>query len=395
LQIQNAELAAFVPLFPEVLSPEGELGLDVSLRQGTLEGELTIQGARTRPLATLGAIGDINVKAELVEHMLKLQSATARIGASTVNLAGQADLRGRNWITNLQPPFAFALWGTNVPLARQPESIIRSDLDLAIFRTNGATTVVSGKATLKNSFFMSDLSALVPGKVATPGRRPPYFSIEKAPLADWRLAVDVTGERCLNVRSTLFNGVASANLKIRGTLKEPVALGDLRIDSGVVRFPFASLQVQQGFVNTTSQDPYRPQLSISAASKQFGYDIKMDVGGPVDAPIIQFSSTPPLSSEQILLMVTSGAIPQGNYTLTPQQRAQTVGLFVGRDLLSKLGFGDSAEQRLTIRSGEEMTEQGTPTYDIEYKLTPRWSLTGERDRFNDYNAGVKWRVYSR
>ncbi len=239
------------------------------------------------------------------------------------------------------------------------------------------------------------MHALVPGSVAAPRTRPPYFSIEDPMLANWRVAVDVQGERFLRVRSPLFNGEVSAALKLQGTLKDPIVLGDLKIDSGAVRFPFGLLQVQQGLVNLTSQDPYHPQLSVTAASKQFGYDIRMEVTGPVDAPVIQFTSNPPLSSEQILLMVTAGEMPQGNYTLTPQQRAQTVALFLGRDLLAKLGLGDQAQQRLTIRSGEEISEQGRPTYHVEYKLTDRWALEGEYDRFGDFNAGFKWRVYSK
>jgi len=94
-------------------------------------------------------------------------------------------------------------------------------------------------------------------------------------------------------------------------------------------------------------------------------------------------------------MITAGQLPQGAYTLTPQQRAQTVALFLGRDLLSKLGYGDQSKERLTINSGEEVSEQGRPTYHVEYKLTDRWSLEGEYDRFGDFNAGFKWRIYSK
>ena len=121
----------------------------------------------------------------------------------------------------------------------------------------------------------------------------------------------------------------------------------------------------------------------------------MEVSGPADAPIIQFSSTPPLSSEQIVLMITAGQMPQEQQVYSTQQRAQTLALFLGRDMLSKFGFGDDTEQRLTIVSGEEISVQGKPTYRVEYKLTPKWSLTGEYDQFNDFNAGVKWRVYSK
>jgi len=207
--------------------------------------------------------------------------------------------------------------------------------------------------------------------------------------------VQVTGERFLNVRSTIFNGEVSANLRLQGTLKEPLALGDVRVDSGLIRFPFANLRVQQGFVTLTSKDPYRPQLLVSATSKQYGYDLKMEVSGPADAPILQFTSTPPLSSEQIVLMITAGDLPRDERSLTTQQRAETLALYVGRDLLTRLGFGDEREQRLTFHSGEQLSDQGRPTYNVEYQLTPRWSLVGEYDRFNAFNAGLKWRIYSK
>ena len=282
-----------------------------------------------------------------------------------------------------------------MPLSRQPETIIRSDLDLTLTKTNDSPAVISGNARLRDSFFLHDIADLAPGRVASPSRRPPYFSIEIQPLADWRLAVHVTGERFLKVRSTIFNGEVSANFNLQGTLKEPLALGDVRINSGLVRFPFANLKVQQGFVTLNSQDPYRPHLLVSAASEQSGYDLKLEVTGPADAPILQLSSTPPLSSEQILLMVTAGDLPREEHSLSTQQRAQTLALFVGKDLFARLGFGDEKEQRLTIHSGEQISEQGNPTYNVEYELTDRWSLVGEYDRFNAFNAGLKWRVYSK
>jgi translocation and assembly module TamB len=396
VKIEDAEVAAFQPVLPKVLVPQGELNLDLVLYPGRhLRGQLSLAHARTRPLEPTGPIRGIFVNLTLEDRTLVLERASASIGAASVNLTGRADLSGEQWLRGELPPFNLSLHGLSVPLARQPEFVIRSDLLLGILKTNGAPPLITGRANLHDSYFLSDLRDLVPGGVASPERRPPYFSIEEPFLADWRLAVDVAGAKFLRLRSPLFNGLITANLKLQGTLKDPIALGDVKIDSGAVRFPFASLQVQQGLVSLTSQDPYHPQLSVNAASKQFGYDIRMSVTGPVDAPIIQFSSTPPLSSEQILLMVSAGELPQGTYNLTPQQRAQTVAMFLGRDLLSKIGVGDEAQQRLTIRSGEQISEQGRPTYRVEYKLSDRWSLTGEYDRFGDYNAGFKWRVYSK
>jgi len=396
IQIRNAALMAFEPLFPTILAPEGRLNLDVSLLPGgKLSGQMRLQDARTRPLGELGPVRHINVDLQILDRVIRLKSATAEISASTIKLAGQGDLSGSQWLHGELPPFVLTVYGTNVPLARETEAVVRSDFQLAVTKTNDAPPIITGLARLRDSFFLADLSALIPGKVASPTRRPPYFSIEDPFVADWRLAVSVQGTRFLKVRTPIFNGEVSANLKVQGTLKDPIALGDLRIDSGAVRFPFASLEVQQGLVTLTSDDPYHPQLAVSATSKQFGYDIRMQVSGPVDAPVIQFSSTPPLSSEQILLMVSAGQLPQGTFTLTPQQRAQTVAMFFGRDLLTKLGVGDQGQARLTVESGEEISQQGRPTYHVEYKLSDRWSLVGEYDRFGDFNAGFKWRILSR
>jgi translocation and assembly module TamB len=396
LVINKAELAALEPLFPNLLSPQGVLSVDASITAGgKLSGSLMIHEARTRPIATIGAIRDIDITMKFLDRSLVLERASATLGGALVVAEGQGDLRGTNWLKGEIPPFKFVLRGTNVPLSRQPSSIIRSDLNLSVEKTNDAPAMITGTARLRDSFYLSDLGDLVPGHVATPSRRPPYFSFTTPPFSTWRLAVHVTGDRALKVRSTLFSGEVSANLHLQGTLAEPQSLGDVKIDSGIVRFPFTSLDVQQGFVTLSSGNPYEPQLQVSATSKWFGYDIKMEVNGPAEAPVIQFTSTPPLSSEQLVLMITAGEMPKGELSLTPQQKAQTVALFVGRDMLEKLGFGDQTESRLTIRSGEQVSEQGTPTYTVEYKLSDRWSLVGEYDRFNAYNAGFKWRVYSK
>ena len=77
-----------------------------------------------------------------------------------------------------------------------------------------------------------------------------------------------------------------------------------------------------------------------------------------------------------------------------RQRAERLGMFLGKDVLSQLGFGGTSD-RLVIHSGESISENGRSTYSVEYKLTDDVSLVGEYDRFDEYNVGVQWRVYSR
>jgi hypothetical protein len=71
-------------------------------------------------------------------------------------------------------------------------------------------------------------------------------------------------------------------------------------------------------------------------------------------------------------------------------------VFLGKGLLTQLGLSSDSE-RLTIQSGEQapVEEGGKSTYYLEFKLSQRWSLVAEYTRFNEFNAGLKWRIYSR
>ena len=396
LRIESANIAPFAKLFPQFLSPQGKVRAQLSLQPGfNLNGAIAVENASTAPLPDIGAFRDLNLTLRFNRNAMELSDATATLGGAPLALGGGANLTGTNWLQTLNFPFFLTIQGTNVPLARRPELIVRSDLDLRIARTNIAAPVIQGSVNLRDSSFVSNFDDLLPGGVRNPRRRPPYFSIDTPPLSNWHLAVAVTGTDFLRVRSSVFTGHISTMLKLQGTLKEPLVLGDVTVDSGMVRFPFAGLRVTQGVVSLASENPFEPRVSISASTRQFGYDLRMEITGPASGPSVQFSSSPPLNPEQILLMITAGEIPSGSYAFTAEKRAQTLAVFLGRDLLTRLGVQDGGEQNLIVRSGEDISEAGRPTYHVEYRLSDRWSLIGEYDRFGDFNAGVKWRLYSK
>jgi translocation and assembly module TamB len=118
----------------------------------------------------------------------------------------------------------------------------------------------------------------------------------------------------------------------------------------------------------------------------------MEVSGKASAPIINFTSTPALDAEQVLLMVMTGAAPSNEVSTSLTHRAAQIGRFFGQSLIGSLSGGSVEPDRLTVESGEKISQQGKETYSIEYKLTDRWSVTGEYDEFDEYNAGFKWRV---
>lgn len=391
IRISEAQVAAFTRFAPAVLSPQGTVNADLKiLPGGFLDGIVTLDDVATRPLMPFGSIQDGTARLRMRGRTVQMEEISAEIGGERLTITGSIDLP-------FEQAFGFDvnLQGQNLPLARRPGVVIRGDLDLSASGREDEAPVLSGRVDLRDSFYLAHLRLMPTGSVATPERRPPFFSITEEPFNAWRLDVELRGPGFLNVSGPIFRGEISASFNLTGTLEEPRAIGRAFIDSGRVRFPFANMTIDQGEITLRRDDPFQPQLFIIASSMAFGYDLRMEITGTAETPIIEFTAIPPLTSEQALLMVTTGELPREEIRFTTQQRASRFAIYFGQNLLYELTGNDSAGDRLVIRSGEQVSEGGRETMAIEYKLNDRWSLVGEYDRFDEYNVGVKWNLYSR
>jgi translocation and assembly module TamB len=247
--------------------------------------------------------------------------------------------------------------------------------------------------------FVADLASLlaVEGSVAAPERRPPYFSVKERPYGDWTLDVAVRGEDCLRIENPFFKGTISADFKITGTLEEPRAIGRIWSDRGTVIFPFGSMRLEEFEAALTSQNPFEPVISATASTRLYGYDMRMEVSGSASDPRLLFSSDPPLTSQELFLLLSTGAMPDSENSFTTGERAQRLAVFIGQNLASSLGLvgGSGDSERLVVRSGEDISREGGETVHVEFSLDGRWSLVGEKDRFDAYNGGVKFRLIER
>lgn len=395
LQATDADLATWAALAPGFMAPRGRLDLDLSLEPDfQLRGLLRVVDAGTTSLPGLGPIGGIDARVLWRGHTAVIEHLGARLAGSLVVTTGEVNFGDWRPGTKAWPAMDLGVTATNLAFIRESQKILRGDVDLRVTNALNAMPSIVGEVSLREGLFLASLTDLVPHGVTEVGQRPPYFGVSSPLIRRWPLRVRVRGEKFLSVRTTLFHGQISASLEVQGDLGEPVAVGQVQIGSGAVTFPFATLPVRQGFITLSSSDPYDPGLFVNAAGRAYDYDLRLEVTGTAQKPRLEFTSVPPLTSEQILLMVTSGKIPRDDFALTTQQRAERLGMFLGKDVLSQLGLGGSSD-RLVIHSGESISENGRSTYSIEYKLTDNVSLVGEYDRFDEYNAGIQWRVYSR
>ena len=388
LVIPDADLAAFAQRAPDFIATRGRLRAHVELgRGGNFSGELHLTDAASRPLPPFGTLQEINADLALADRTLTVRTLTAKLGGEPVTLDGHLTL-----VPGAAPRLALGLKGTNLPLVRNTGLIVRTDLDLHATTAASAVTRLTGSVTLRDSLVLANFNSLLPTGPRGVTRQPPYFAVETEPYRRWPLDVAVRGQGAVRIRTTVFNGTTSARFHLGGTLGEPRAVGDLTVDQGQVLFPFASFKVQQGTLRLSEADPFHARINLVAGSQRRDFQLRLEVTGLLPSPLITLSSTPALESGDVLLMVMTGRPPTGESTSSSAERFALLGAYLGRGIFQDLGIG--GEDRLEFSTGEQVSEQGRETYEFDYKLGEKWSLVGEYDRFDGYNAGLKWRVYT-
>ncbi|MEY4489730.1 MAG: hypothetical protein RIQ79_2238, partial [Verrucomicrobiota bacterium] len=391
VRLQEASVAALVHYMPTLLAPEGTIAAELRLTPGqNIDGTINLHGVSTRPLGGFGVVHDIDMDLALAGHDVRIVKMQAMAGGEAVKISGVA-----RRVPDGQPALDLAVKARRFPLMRLPSLLLRGDLDLTIKTDTQNRTRIGGEVRLRDSLFLADIRPLIASSresAATVQARPPYFSVETPPLTDWELGLRVVGDGFLRMRTPVFEGVGSALFELSGTLFEPRATGEFWVERGNILFPFASFAVQEGALRLRTTDPYTPVLSFRATARRLGYDLRLELNGTVDAPQLQISSSPPLSAENLMLMVTTGKGPtEDRGSASSTQRLAAVGAYMGRDMLRSLGVGGIDDERFSMSSGEKVSRQGRETYGFEFKLDERWSLTGEYDEFDAYNAGLKRR----
>ena len=392
IEIPSADLAVWAAMAPKVVAPTGELSLRLTAKGGgEFDGQLSLHRAATRPLGPLGALQDVEAVVRFDGRNIVLDSMRAQSGGRPVELKGDA-----TWLESGEPKLNLTLKGDNLPLVRQSGLLLRGDLDLKLQTENDGITWVRGGVNLRDGLFLVDLQSLRPSGARGAGAagRPPYFSVQETPFADWQLDLEVAGERFLRMETPVFSGTASAQFQLRGSLREPRAIGEATVSDGRVKLPFATFEVGEGWVRLRQSDPYVPEISVIGTARRLGYDLRMELTGTASAPKLQFYSSPPLASEEVLLLVMAGEAPADEVNYSSTQRAAKLGAYLGQSLLNQFTGHRAGEDRLVISTGEKVSRGGRETYRIEYDLNGRWSLIGEYDEFDDYNAGLKWKIYS-
>ena len=391
LQLERWPVASLGRFLPVQLEPVGSVSIALEKRVGAWpEGAVRWQGLTSQPfgggLVARQIAGAARLKGERLEDL----QVSGTIGGQPWDLEGWIDVSEK-----AEPLFHLTLKADRLDLVRRPDLIIRGQAAIEAVRENPKKPArLRGELKMLRSLFLKDLQDFTRQGAAGVAQRPPYFSVEAEPFADWQLDLRLTGDEFLQIRSTVLTGQASVDFHLGGTLGTPLLTGEAWIDGGSMLFPFARLPATELRGRITAEEPHSVQLSGLGEGVAYGYIVQYQLTGTAEDPELIFRSVPSLPQDDILLMIATGAVPSSEITTNNTARAGRLALYLGQDIFSEL-FGQEGASRLEIRSGDGFSPFRRNGQVIEYELNDNWSVLGEYDDFGGYNVDFKRKLLKR
>lgn len=377
-----------------------------TLDEPEVDGWAELTGGDLRLDSDVAALDALEGRVLLRPDRIEIERLTGELGAAPVRVTGTIVLTGDS------PGLDLQLSGENVLLVRNDDLRLRADLDLRIDGTLAAPRA-RGDVGLRNSrvFYRVDFAGLVSGSSApsTDGGLQ-LFSFTDPPLSEAILDLRVHTIDPVSISSNVARGGARLDLHLGGTGEVPLPRGAIFLEPTKVRLPSGVVDFNTGTVTFSRSSPFDPDLALSGEARLRGYDVALQVTGTLAEPEVLLSSTPPLSNDQLLLLVLTGQAPsttQPGVTTASgggaaTQAAQSVALYLARDVLSRWtgqGWEESDEgflNRLDLVVGRELSESGSLTTEASYLLRENFPndhtnlyLVAERDAFDAYNYGLR------
>jgi translocation and assembly module TamB len=213
------------------------------------------------------------------------------------------------------------------------------------------------------------------------------------------------------------------DLKIHGTVNQPLISGRAEVESGTVYFQRNEFNVKKGVVDFINPYKIEPTIDIQSDVKIRKWTVFLNISGTPDTLRLDMTSDPSEREEDILSLLISGKTTQeliakeGGSSLSPgQMLADVLAESVQKEIKDATGLDivaleyneaknadDSDEVKVTV--GKELSRRVTVKYGMqtknakviqkvimEYKFFERLLMNTFQDTEGNYGGGIQFRL---
>jgi translocation and assembly module TamB len=303
--------------------------------------------------------------------------------------------------------------------------------DLRLTGTPKKSTLAGDVVILEGKYHKDvDLSLL--GTLQGIGRKKRETSPAKPPsketlpfLKNMSLDIAVKRRNPFLVENNLANLDINPDVRITGTLSQPIIGGRAKIESGTVMYQKKTFNVVKGVIDFLNPYKIEPTLDIEAKTDIRKWGIILKISGTPDQLIFKLSSDPEEEDADILSLLVMGKttkeLSQGGGSssgmLPAQMLAEIVEKTFGDDIKKAAGldilevkFADENSNQgssdgVTVTMGKELSKRMTVKYAVEskngemlqkgiaeYKFLENMMLTGFQDSSGAFGGEVVFRM---
>ncbi|HEX5134179.1 MAG TPA: translocation/assembly module TamB domain-containing protein, partial [Thermoanaerobaculia bacterium] len=233
-----------------------------------LSGTLRIENGRYRLTGLTQIVDDIDGVISLHGSHAEIDGIRARVGGGDLFAAGSINLKGIG-----VSDFRLTIQARHVAV-RYPEDMrLVVDADLVATGAPGSGQVVRGEVTLLRGTYSRDFDVTLASLVER-GRPSGAVAAREPWKEETALEVRIVSAAALEVRNNVARLTAEVDLVARGTVAQPILLGQVLFDEGGrITFRDVQYEIESGTITFANTARLAPIVDMRARAEVKGYDL--------------------------------------------------------------------------------------------------------------------------
>lgn len=249
-------------------------------------------------------------------NLVRFENVRGSTASGTVQLSGIIEHRNAVFRS---VNMAISMRNVRVPFPKDFRTVANADLVL-----NGSTDaqILSGEVDVVRMEYVRSFNLLE--QLASHG------SVQSGPLTTdpylmgLRLNVEIRSDSGLSIDNELTRLRAGMRLTLRGTPAYPSLTGHVEASEGTIFFRGSRFEISHATADFVDRNRINPVLEIRAEADVKTYRLILDAIGDMEHLNINVSSDPPMSTVDIISLLTTGKTETG--TGTSQRESQMAGM---------------------------------------------------------------------
>ena len=260
----------------------GEVNITGTLQQPYFDGKFTVDNGTVKLRALPDPVEKVAVDVRFEGDRITIRSCAGKLGGGTYTLTGPLQMDG----------LAFSRYDLKLVANKLGirHKYLAGPVDGVLTLTgSGAKPVLGGKISIENTV------------IDIPG-------IPDSPDVNLDLGLDlevVIGKKVRFYNPYLYDFVAEGRIKLTGTTQAPLAAGKVEVNRGNLRYLTNRFNIINGSLEFAKYDFIKPIIRLSAETRVGQTIVTLSANGPVDLLDVKLTSTPALTQQEIMMLLTT------------------------------------------------------------------------------------------